>query len=62
MQTLGEASGTMTQTSFLGAFDRAMVVRGFVDAGMLQFTGGAIDTESADGEPALMEVICCRVR
>lgn len=47
---------------FLLKDDRAVVVRGFVDAGMAQFTGGAVDLETADGEPALMEVIGCRVR
>lgn len=47
---------------FLLGGDRAVVVRGFVDAGMAQFTGGAVDLKTADGEPALMEVIGCRVR
>jgi hypothetical protein len=46
---------------FLLRNDRAVVVRGFVDAGLAQFTGGSVDAERDGGEPAVMEVVLCRV-
>ena len=47
---------------FLFPDDRAVVVRGFVDAAMVQFTGGRMSLDLADEEEAVMEVVGCRVR
>ena len=46
---------------FLLANDRAVIVKGFVDAGLVQFTGGRLTVDLGD-EEALMELSYCRVR
>jgi hypothetical protein len=46
---------------FLLDDERAVVVKGFVDAMMVQFTGGRLSVDLAEGEDAVMEVIGCRV-
>jgi hypothetical protein len=47
---------------FLFGDDRAFVVKGFVDAMMVQFTGGRMAVDIADADEGTMEVICCRVQ
>jgi len=41
---------------------RAVVVKGFVDAAMVQFTGGRLTIDLDEGEEATMEIISCRVK
>jgi len=56
-----EADGRRDGIFFLGD-DRAVVIKGYSDAMLVQFTGGRMSIDLGDDEAGAMEVIYCRVR
>jgi hypothetical protein len=56
-----QADGQRDGVFFVGD-DRAVVITGYKDAMLVQFTGGRLSIEAGDDESGAMEVIYCRVK